>query len=380
VIRNIYTLIFYVILFSVTAYAEKVETVHRESIVYQTRLFEQLLERSNAFIEDSALDAYLNSVLKKLSVANLADTHNIRVRVVKTSQFNAFAAPHGTIYLYSSLLARIENEAQLAALLAHEMTHIINDHTSRNLINAKKKALTSANIAFGIELFAGSLASSISNLTLKSAITGYTRDLEREADSAGLVRMKQSGYPAVAFRDLFIILKTWIERYNINEPWFFATHPAIEERISNFYQLSEQDTLEDTTDQYSTCEFNRYIHPVLLFDGTLKIAAGDLTAAEEDFSRVLSIDNTSAEALCNLGTITRLRSDEFSSHVVKWYTRSMNATTHPESSQACRELGMYYYKFGLVDSAAVFLNQYKTNNTTSPYIPIIEDYISKCKK
>jgi Zn-dependent protease with chaperone function len=380
VIRNIYTLIFFVILFSVTAYAEKAETVHRESIVYQTRLFEQLLERSNAFIKDSTLDAYLNGVLKKLSVANHADTHTIRVRVVKTSQFNAFAAPHGTIYLYSSLLARIENEAQLAALLAHEMTHIINDHTSRNLINAKKKALTSANLAFGIELFAGSLASSISNLTLKAAITGYTRDLEREADSTGLVRMKQSGYPAVAFRDLFVILKTWIEHYNINEPYFFATHPAIEERINNFYQLSGQDTLEDTSDQYNAREFNRYIHPVLLFDGTLKIAAGDLTAAEEDFSRVLSIDSTCAEALCNLGTITRLRSDEFSSHVVKWYTRSMNATTNPESSQACCELGMYYYKFGLVDSAAVWLQQYKINNKTSPYLPIIEDYISRCKK
>lgn len=379
-IRNIYSLLLFVLLLSFTAYGEKAETVHRESIVYQTRLFEQLLERSNAFIEDSTLDTYLNGVLKKLSAANPADTHNIRVRVVKTSQFNAFAAPHGTIYLYSSLLARIENEAQLAALLAHEMTHIINDHTTRNLINAKKKALTSANLAFGIELFAGSLASSISNLTLKAAITGYTRDLEREADSAGLVRMEQSGYPAVAFRDLFIILKTWIERYNINEPYFFATHPAIEERISNFYDLAGQDTLEDTADQYSTKEFNRYIHPVLLFDGKLKIAAGDLTAAEEDFSRVLLIDSTCAEALCNLGTITRLRSDEFSSHVVKWYTRSMNATTNQESSQACCELGMYYYKFGLVDSAAVWLQQYKSNNPTSPYLPIIEDYISRCKK
>jgi hypothetical protein len=379
-LKNVNLVIIFIILISITIYGEKTETAHRESIVYQTRLFEQQLERCNAFIEDSALDTYLNGVLKKLSAANPTDTHAIRVRVVKTAKFNAFAAPHGTIYLYSSLLARIENEAQLAALLSHEMTHITNDHTNRNLINAKKKALTSANLAFGIELFAGSLASSISNLTLKAAITGYTRDLEREADSTGLVRMKQSGYPAVAFRDLFIILKTWIERYNINEPYFFATHPAIEERISNFYQLSGQDTLEDTTEQFSTREFNRYIHPVLLFDGTLKIAAGDLTAAEEDFSRVLSNDTTCAEALCNLGTITRLRSDEFSSHVVKWYTRSMNATTNPESSQACCELGMYYFKFGLIDSAAIWLQKYKSNNPTSPYQPIIEDYISRCKK
>lgn len=379
-IRTIFTLIFFTMLTSITAYGEKAETVHRESVLFQTRLYEQLLERSNAFLEDSTLDTYLNSVLKKLYSTNATDTHNIRVRVVKTAQFNAFAAPHGSIYLCSGLLARIENEPQLAALLAHEMTHIINDHTCRNLINAKRKALTSANLAFGLELFAGSLASSISNLTLKSAITGYSRDLEREADSAGLVRMKRSGYPAVAFRNLFMVLKTWIERYNIDEPYFFSTHPAIEERINNFYQLSGIDTLEDTTDQYSSREFDRYIQPVLLFDGTLKIAAGDLTAAEEDFSRVLSIDSTSVDALCNLGTITRLRSDEFSSHVVKWYTRSMNASTHQESSQACCELGMYYYKFGLFDSATVLLQQYKTNTPTSPYLPIIEDYISRCKK
>lgn len=378
--RNIYTLILFISLTWAYACGEKTETVHRESILFQTRLYEQLLERSNAFLEDSTLDTYLNGILKKLYASNAADTQNIRVRVVKTAQFNAFAAPHGSIYLCSGLLARIENEAQLAALLSHEMTHIQNDHTCRNLINAKAKALTSANLAFGLELFAGSLASSISNLTLKSAITGYSRDLEREADSAGLVRMKQSGYPSVAFRDLFMILKAWIERYNINEPYFFATHPAVEERISNFYQFSGQETLEDTSDLYRTRDFNRYIKPVLLFDGSLKIAAGDLAAAEEDFSRVLSIDSVSTDALCNLGTITRLRSDEFSSHVVKWYTRAIQASTFPDSSQACCELGMYYYKFGLVDSATILLNQYKSTVSTSPWLPIIEDYISKCKK
>ncbi|HEX2958310.1 MAG TPA: M48 family metallopeptidase [Chitinispirillaceae bacterium] len=374
------SLTLFIILTSVTAYAEKAETAHRESVVFQTRLFEQLLERSNAFLEDSVLDTYLNGIIKKLSSASATDTQAIRVRVVKTSQFNAFAAPHGSIYLCSGLLSRIENEAQLAALLAHEMTHIINDHTCRNLINAKRKALSSANLAFGLELLTGSLASSISNLTLKAAITGYSRDLEREADSAGLVRMKQSGYPAVAFRNLFMILKTWIERYNIEEPYFFATHPAIQERIDNFYQFSTANTLDDTTDQYSTREFDRYVHSVLLFDGTLKIAAGDLAAAEEDFSRVLSIDSASAEALCNLGTITRLRSDEFSSHVVKWYSRSMKASAISESSRACAELGMYYYKFGITDSAAIYLHQFKTGNTTSPYLPVIEDYLTKCKK
>jgi predicted Zn-dependent protease len=371
-----------IIVIAIRSFCEIIETAHRESIIYQTKRFEETLERSNAFLEDSTLDIFFTSVINQLTDTVGPDNKSIRIRVLKSSTFNAFAAPHGTIYLCTGLLARIENRSQVAALLAHEMTHIINDHTYQNLVAIKKKALTSANMQFGLEWLIGSMASSsISNLTLKSAITGYSRDLEREADSAGLFRMKKGSYPTIEFLNLFTILKTYIEQYNISEPYFFATHPAIEERIENYYTLTKADSSATINNQTSELNFDSVLKNVLIFDGAMKIASGDLQTAEENFSRVLKIDSTNAEALCHLGTITRLRSGcEFNEYVVKWYQRSMNFSATPLGSQACCDLGIYYYKTGRNDSAYVYLNSFLNNNQTSPWLPIVTDYLTKCKK
>lgn len=379
--RHFYLFLLLTVALALKSYSDKSETAHRESIVYQTKKFEESLERADAFLEDSSLNHYLASIVNKLSDNDSSSAPLLQVRVLKSSTLNAFAAPHGTIYLCTGLLARLKNEVQVAALLGHEMTHIINNHSFQNLVNAKRKALSSAHLQFGLELFIGSAASAISDVTLKSAITGYSRDLEREADSAGLARMKNNGYPAEGFLHLFTILKANVERYDIKQPYFFATHPAIEERISNYYTLtglsSEPETLMDEEDR----TFDGILKPVLLIDGTMKIAAGDLTTAEENFSRVLKADSTCSDALCNLGTITRLRSgNELSEHVVKWYHRSMNVSPNPHASQACYELGVYYYKSGKTDSASVYMEAFQKNNPGSPYIPLIKDYLKKCSK
>jgi hypothetical protein len=373
--------ILFIIAVTSESFGEKPESAHRESIVFQTKRFEESLERADAFLEDSTLNTFLASVVKKLSGNDLPDTAVIQVRILKSSTFNAFAAPHGTIYLCTGLLARLRNESQVAALLGHEMTHIINNHTYQNLINAKRKALSSANLQFGLELFIGPVASTISNVTLKSAITGYTRDLEREADSAGLERMKRCGYPSVEFLNLFTILKTCIERYNIKEPYFFATHPAIEERIANYYSFTGSSPVNEVLQDEEDRQFDRILKPVLFLDGSMKIAAGDLGTAEDNFSRILKADTSCSGALCNLGSITRLRSaDEISQHVIKWYKRSMNTNSNPLGSQACCELGMYYYKFGVTDSAYFYLEAFEKNNQCSPYLPVVRDYLKKCKK
>jgi hypothetical protein len=58
----------------------------------------------------------------------------------------------------------------------------------------------------------------------------------------------------------------------------------------------------------------------------------------------------------------------------------MYASAVPESSRACSELGMYYFKFGITDSASNYLLRFKTGNPTSPNLPIVEDYLTRCKK
>ncbi len=368
------TLIWYFILicnFALVNGADVPETVHRESIIAQSCNFEKNLDKSGALIKDESLNNYLNEVLHRI----IQDSR-LSVKVLRSPSINAFAIANGTIFVCTGLLARIKNEAQLAALLSHEMVHIINDHSYQNLLNTKKMALSSAKKQIGLEFFFGSLATNIVNLTLKSAVSGYSRDLEREADSLGLIKMKEASYAPIEFRNLFLILKDHIEKENIEQPYFFSTHPALTERIDNYYQLAGKDTVQSARGIVNSATYTKMIIRVLHTDGIMKIASGDLDIAKVNFSRILKADSSNAQALLQLGNIARLRSaPNINKNVFNWYYR---AKDNDSTGEVLRELGFYYFKSGKIDSAACFLKSYLQNYPLSPYQPLVEDYLKKC--
>lgn len=349
------------------------ETVHRESIIAQSSSFEKELEQSDAFIKNEPLHNYLNEVLHRIS-----GDSRLKVKVLLSPSLNAFATAHGTIYICTGLLARIKNEAQLAALLSHEMVHIIKDHAYRNFFNTKQIALSSARKQIGLEFFFGSLATNVVSLTLQSAISGYSRDLEREADSLGLIIMKKASYAPIEFRNLFLILKDHIEKENIEQPYFFSTHPAITERIDNYYQLAGKDTVQSTRGLVNKATYTIMIKSVLHTDGIMKIASGDMNNAEVNFSRILESDSSNAQAYLQLGIIARLRSAPvINKDVFNWYHRAID---NDNTGEVLRELGFYYFKIGNIDSASHFLSSYLHNHPLSPYQPIVEDYLKKCAR
>lgn len=346
------------------------ETVHRESIIALSNDFENELEKSGSIIKNEILNAYLNGVLHRI-----AESNKLTVKVLQSPSINAFAIANGTIFICTGLLARIENEAQLAALLGHELVHIIRDHSCQNLINTKKLALSSASKQIGFQIFFGSLAASVANYTLQSAICGYSRELEREADSLGLKKMRKAGYAPIEFRNLFLILKKNIEQKSIKQPYFFSTHPAITERINNFYQLAGNDTILSARGLVNSENYSKMISCILQSDGNMLIAAGELDYAEANFSRILNSDSGNALAYLQSGNITRLRAaPEVNKDVFKWYYRAKDY----DNSEALRELGFYYFKNGNTDSAAHYLKAYQSHCPLSPYQPVVEDYLKKC--
>ncbi len=359
--------------------AEKIaEPIHQESMLAQTREFERSMETSGSFFEDPVLTAYLNEVLHNLCT-NEPDNNRFQVRVLKFSSFNAFATPHGTIYLCTPLLARIENEAQLAALLSHEITHVINGHASRGLTNIKKQALANAHLQIGLDFFIGSLAGSIGSAAIRSAVTGYSRELEREADSLGLIRMSAMGYAPEEFRNFFLILKNYIESEDIKQPFFFATHPAITERISNYYALIGKNSTTASAGKKEPGLFTRIITNVLLTEGIAASSAGKFDLAGRIFSRVIETDSCNGDALIALGNNLRLQSlASIEPRVMEWYHKAYQCDK--SFDEALRELGLYYFKNRQEDSASYYLELYKTRSPASPYLPLIEEYLQQCKK
>ena len=90
-----------------------------------------LLEASGIIYENQKLDHYLQQIIAKIAPPDAKKKLTFRVRVITDPFLNAFAFPNGVIYIHTGLLARLDNEAQLAALLAHEVSHCTQQHSLR---------------------------------------------------------------------------------------------------------------------------------------------------------------------------------------------------------------------------------------------------------
>lgn len=157
---------------------------------------------------------------------------------------NAFALPNGSIYVNTGLMALLENEAQLASVLAHEEAHVLNRHGYLENRSIRKKAVA-AHIfvaAGGIGGAAGGIggvvASVIGNLAptiLESTVFGYSRELERKADVHAVGALVQADYSAEEMVNTFRLLAAGHE-VDLSQT-FYQDHPKLKERIAYTSEL-----------------------------------------------------------------------------------------------------------------------------------------------
>jgi hypothetical protein len=94
-------------------------------------------KRSRHLIRDPAWDAYLRDIMTRLS----ADFSNdMRIYLMRTPYFNATMAPNGMMQVWTGLLLRVDNEAELAAILGHEMGHYMQRHSLAKLRDARARS------------------------------------------------------------------------------------------------------------------------------------------------------------------------------------------------------------------------------------------------
>ena len=197
---------------------------------------ETRLRRSPFAIRDAALREYVQGIACRLSAEHCPD---VRVHAVRTPFFNASMAPNGMMQVWSGLLLRMENEAQLAAVLGHEIGHYLQRHTLDRLRDAKaKSAFATFMAAFGVVGLVGQLA------TLASAFA-FTRDQEREADSIGLTLMRDAGYDPRECSKVWDNLRAEAAAApgadEVRSNPMFATHPPSDERSRTLATLAASD-------------------------------------------------------------------------------------------------------------------------------------------
>ncbi|MEK6337427.1 MAG: M48 family metalloprotease [Acidobacteriota bacterium] len=207
-------------------------------LLEQVNLLDRRFDREGLVLEDEATNAYLKRVGEVLLPRGLKLEHvSWRFRVLRDSAPNALALPNGSIYVTTGLLALMDNESQVASVIAHEMTHVIRRHSYLQNRSNRKKFLT-MNIMAAVGQYAPggivgaviTVATAVAPFIVLATMFGYSRDLEREADLKGIDMMIAAEYPPEEMVKMMKVLNQDIEGEEIR--YFYNDHPALHERIN----------------------------------------------------------------------------------------------------------------------------------------------------
>ncbi len=188
-------------------------------------------KRSRFLVRDAELNAYVRDIACRLAGNHCSD---VRVYITRTPAFNATMAPNGMMTVWTGLLLRAQNEAQLAAVLGHEIGHYVNRHSLQAYRNARDTADIAAFLSIGLAGAGVGFVGSMVQLAALASIFAFSRDQEREADDVGLKLMSDAGYQPLQASKVWeqLIAEAAASERPRERDVFFATHPAQEERAA----------------------------------------------------------------------------------------------------------------------------------------------------
>lgn len=160
---------------------------------------ERKLRDSRFVINDPELNGYVRSVLCR----TIGDDRcrNIRLYVMRVAHFNATMAPNGMMVVWSGLLLRVRNEAELGAVLGHEFGHFELRHSLRGF----QQSRAATDVGMWLQILAASNGNAQNNIqhNVLGSIAAFSREQEKEADLQGFRYLEASPYPAAAAADIW---------------------------------------------------------------------------------------------------------------------------------------------------------------------------------
>jgi len=186
--------------------------------------------------QDRRLEAYINEIGQRLAALSHRPRMPYRFNVVNATYINAYAFPGGTISATRGILLKLNDEAELASLLGHELGHVNARHTARQM----SQAMLTQTLVGGVAALAGSQGSALGDLTAQlgsigagALLASYSRDNERQADDLGLRYMAAAGYDPQGFVGLMDMLRTLNKEQPNAVQLMFSTHPMSDERYQS---------------------------------------------------------------------------------------------------------------------------------------------------
>lgn len=221
----------------------------KEEIKIGTEMHEELIKGGAAY-PDPEVQAYVNRIGQKLAKVSDRPDLEYTFTVIDDENINAFATPGGFVYINRGLMMYLDNEAELAGVLGHEIGHI----TARHSVRQQTAGMTNSVLAGAAYILTGSAdVADASNYYGTSLVRGYGREHELEADSEGAAYMHRAGYDPNQLLEVIGVLKDQ-ERYSRTKAkeagkrpqtyhGLFSTHPRNDKRLQQVVRTAAE--LED---------------------------------------------------------------------------------------------------------------------------------------
>ncbi len=230
------------------------------------KLYNEFVEKDQIY-QDEKWQTYVQNIGERLLRVQGLYGKEYYFTVLDNPVVNAFALPDGYIFINRGLIAYLDTEDQLAAVIGHEIGHVALSHATR-----RKRTAAFGNIAgFVAAVMTGrGELMDLSNTATATIVSGYGRDMELESDEFGGEALARAGYNPTAMIEVVMVLKdhesfsTEVQNERQRYHGVFSTHPKNDKRLHEAVQKSQSLLPEELAEPVD--DFEKYIDGLVFGD------------------------------------------------------------------------------------------------------------------
>ena len=212
--------------------------------------FRNYMRGQNLLVDDPIIESYFTEMGFRLVMHSDGRDRAFHFHVLNVPGINAFAAPAGVVALNGGLILAADNVDEVAGVLAHEISHVTQNHLARGVEEQQRVSLPIMLATLGLVLIAGAagaldgesaqgLLASGTGLAQQMQIN-YTRQNEAEADRIGIQLMARAGYDPEGMAEFFETLNRWSRSMGSGPPEYLRTHPLTVSRVAEARERAER--------------------------------------------------------------------------------------------------------------------------------------------
>lgn len=353
----------------------------------RARSHENRLREAGTIIDTGHMEQYIAGLAARM-IGDRLDHLGITLEfvIVEEPVLSAWAYPYGTIGLHTGLLVRMDNEAQFAAILAHEISHFLQRHTYAEMLDAEKQGKIGKGLGFLASLALAKETGSFNKGVMDAAgelwenlsTSGYSKDNEYVADEEGLALMARAGYSLDEAIPAFEALAENAVYGAADPRKMWSSHPRLEDRIENLHKEIRKAKRQKGYVAGGVPEpavYYRGIAPALMINAKLDLKERQFGRMRDALEKYLAVHPEDAEAHFLLGESYRSESPLGPDFQQAQAAYRAALQQDPAYAPAYQELGMTHRIQQQNELARLNLQKYLEFAPDAPDAGIIRGYL-----